>query len=132
MANQSRKIGIGCVYSLSYHLVWCPKRRSPVLVGGIADDLKTLIVENCKNLGMQVESLEVMSDHVHLFVSAPPKFSPYQIVKKLKGSSSNLLRKKYPQLLKLPALWSSSYYVGSVGHVSDSVVRHYIENQRGK
>ena len=76
--------------------------------------------------------MEIMPDHVHLFVSSPPVLSPHKIVKKLKGASSNILRKEFPQLLKLPALWSSSYYVGSVGFVSESIVKNYIENQKGK
>jgi putative transposase len=126
-----KKKHLGGVYNLNYHLVWTPKYRKSVLVGLIGQDAKDIISSKAVEIGVCLESIEVMPDHVHVFVSAPPKLSPHQIVKKFKGASSNILRKKYPQLLRLPALWSSSYYCGSVGHVSESVVKHYIESQKG-
>lgn len=132
MAKLSRKIGKGSAHNLNYHFVWCPKRRAPVLIGNIKEDLKVILKNTCESLGIQIQALEVMPDHVHLFVSCSPKISPYVLVKKMKGASSGFLRQKYPQLLKLPALWSSSYYAGSIGSVSETVVRMYIENQKGK
>lgn len=126
----STKKHLGGIYNINYHLVWTPKRRKPVLVGLIEQELKEVLIQKSSEIEVSIESMEIMPDHVHLFVSAPPKVSPHQIVKKLKGASSNVLRKKYPQLLKLPCLWSSSYYCGTVGHVSESVVKHYIENQK--
>lgn len=120
----------GGVYNINYHLVWTPKRRKSVLVGLIIDELKDILEKKSSEIEVKIEAMEIMPDHVHLFVSAPPKISPHQIVKKFKGASSNILRKKFPQLLKLPCLWSSSYYCGTVGHVSESVVKHYIENQK--
>ena len=132
MATSSRRIGKSCAYNLNYHVVWCPKRRAPVLIGNIQNDLKDILKETCNSLGIQIQALEVMPDHVHLFVSCGPKISPHVLVKKMKGASSNFLRKKYPSLLKLPALWSSSYYAGTVGTASETVVKMYIENQKGK
>ncbi len=126
------KTGAGCAFNLNYHLVWCPKRRKAVLVGQIAEDAKSLFRQIGEKIGAKVESIEVLPDQVRIFVSADPKLSPHKIVKRFKGATSNFLRKKYPQLLKLPTLWSSFYYVGSVGHVSESVVKLYIEGQKGK
>ena len=131
MEQKSIKKSHGSVYNLNYHLVWVVKRRKPFLVGNIAEDLKTLIRDRATNMGVTIESFEVMPDHVHLFVSSPPKLSPHQLVKRFKGAASKKLRNKYPQLLRIPALWSGSYYVGSVGFMSESVVRNYIENQKG-
>ena len=121
----------GGVYEINYHFVWCPKYRRPVLVGGIADDAKVIIENLSKSLGCEIKALEVMPDHVHLFISALPKLSPQKLVKRFKGATSNALRKKYPQLLKIASLWSSSYYIGTVGHVSDVTVQLYIANQKG-
>ena len=132
MATLSRRTGRGSAHNLNYHVVWCPKRRAPVLIGNISDDLKDILRSTCASLSIEIQALEVMPDHVHLFVSCGPKISPHVLVKKMKGASSNLLRKKYPQLLKLPALWSSSYYAGTVGNASETVVRMYIENQKGR
>jgi putative transposase len=130
--DKNTKVHSGGVHNLNYHLVWTPKRRASVLVGLIAEDLEAIIREQAVNLGVSIESLEIMPDYVHVFVSAKPKVSPHQIVKRFKGSSSGVLRRRYPQLMRLPALWSSSYYAGSVGNASESVVKHYIESQKSK
>jgi putative transposase len=121
----------GCAYNLNYHLVWCPKRRKPVLVGNVAEDLKTTLNELADLQGLKIEAMEVMPDYIHLFVASRPELSPHVMVKKFKGAASKKLRSKYPHLLQMGSLWSSSYYVGSFGHISESVVRLYIENQKG-
>lgn len=132
MDNKLYKKQKSGVFNLNYHLVWTPKRRKAVLVGLIENRVKQIFEQKASEIGIVIEKMEVMPDHVHLFVSSSPILSPHQIVKKLKGASSNILRKEFPQLLKLPCLWSSSYYCGSVGFVSESVVKNYIENQKGK
>lgn len=80
---------------------------------------------------MTIHALEVMPDHVHLFVEADPTMGVAEIVNRFKGRSSNLLRKEFASLRsRLPTLWSRSYYAGTVGHVSASTVQRYIETQR--
>lgn len=125
------KLGNHCVYNIGYHIVFCPKRRKAVLVDAIASDCKSIIQDVAAENKLKVESLEVMHDHVHVFLTANPKISPYLIVKKLKRRLAHVLREKYPQLLRLPCLWSSSYYIGTVGQVSESVVKMYIAGQKG-
>lgn len=132
MAGYKYKLGNHCAFALNYHLVWTPKRRVSVLVGNIEADLRELVKQKCESINVEVITLEVMPDHVHIFVSSPPTLSPHKIVKDLKGVTSNFLRKKYPQLLKMSCLWSSSYYAGSVGQMSESVVKLYIESQKTK
>jgi len=123
----------GAVFSLKYHLVWCPKYRRPVLVDGVADRLRDLIVERAAELGMTIRALEVMPDHVHLFVEGDPTRSVAEIVNRLKGSTSRVLRSEFPSLRsRLPTLWSRAYYAGSVGHVSAATVERYIAEQKGK
>ena len=79
------------------------------------------------------EIMEVMPDHVHLFVTSDPTRCVAEIVNRLKGVSSRLLRQEFRHLVsKMPTLWSRSYYAGSVGHVSESPVKKYIENQKGR
>ena len=130
--EQTYRLSKHSVFNLNYHIVFCPKRRKPVLVDDIANDLKSIIYSTVEEIGCQVETCEIMPDHVHIFIRSLPTISPHRIVKDIKGRSSRILRQKYPQLLKLPALWSRSYYAGSVGYVSESVVKMYIENQKGK
>ncbi len=120
----------GGTYWINYHVVFCPKRRQKVLNGNIALDCEIIIKEAVEKVNGKVESLTILPDHVHLFISATPKFSPNQLVKRIKSATSLFLRKKYPQLRKLSSLWSSSYYIGTTGTVSESVVKLYIENQK--
>ncbi len=127
-----RKIGAGCAYNINYHFVWCPKRRAAVLTGEIALACEKLIREIAEKNDLTIEALQIMPEHVHIFVSAPPKLSPALIVKRLKGATAHQLRDKFPSLSRLPSLWSSSYYVGTVGQVSESIVKLYIENQKGR
>jgi putative transposase len=84
-------------------------------------------------LDMTIHTLEVMPDHVHLFLEANPTLCVAEIINRLKGFTSHQLREEFPFLRsRLPTLWSRSYYAGSVGSVSEAVVRKYIENQKGK
>jgi len=82
-------------------------------------------------LQVTIEALEIMPDQVHLFVSADPTEAPQRLANQFKGFTSRSLRKKYSTLRsRLPSLWSRSYYVGSLGQVSDKTVRQYIEAQK--
>ena len=122
----------GCVASLRYHLVWCPKYRRPVLGGAVAEALTALLHAKAAALGCAVEALEVMPDHVHLVVAAPPTLAPQQLANQFKGSTSRLLRERFPWLKRrLPSLWSRAYYVGSAGSVSAVAIRRYVAQQKG-
>ena len=123
----------GAVFSLKYHLVWCPKYRRPVLEGAIEKRLREVLEDVRAEHGWTIHALEVMPDHVHLFIESDPIYSVAEIVNRLKGASSRILRSEFPALRsRLPTLWSRSYYAGTVGAVSDAAVRRYIESQKGK
>jgi putative transposase len=131
MTNTRYRKNAGSVFSLKYHLVWCPKYRRKVLVGTVAEDLNRLLYEKAEQLEATIEALEIMPDHVHLVVSADPTAAPQFLANQFKGFTSRILREKYPHLKsQLPSLWSRSYYIGSLGHVSEETVRRYIEAQR--
>jgi putative transposase len=119
------------VFLIQYHLVWCPKRRKPVLVGEVKERLEQIIHQVADELGIKVLELVINPDHIHLFVSAHPTIPVHKIVKRIKGRSSNILRREFPELLKLPSLWTHSYYASTVGSVSKEVVEKYIEAQKG-
>lgn len=123
----------GAVFSLKYHLVWCPKYRRPVLEGAIEKRLREVLEDVRAEHEWTIHALEVMPGHVHLFIESDPIYSVAEIVNRLKGASSRILRSEFPALRsRLPTLWSRSYYAGTVGAVSDAVVRRYIESQKGK
>jgi len=132
MSDQRYRRNAGSVFSLKYHLVWCPKYRRSVLVGKIANDLEKLLYKKAKELDVDIEALEIMTDHVHMFISSDPTEAPQRLANQFKGYTSRMLRKKYPELLRMPSLWSRSYYIGSIGHVSEDTVKKYIANQIGK
>ena len=122
----------GSVSTLHYHLVWCPKYRRPVLSGAVAEALVALLHEKAAALDCAVEALEVMPDHVHVFVFAPPTVAPQQLANQFKGYTSRVLRERFPWLKRrLPSLWSRAYFVGSAGAVSAATIRRYIEQQKG-
>lgn len=120
-------------YNIAYHLIWCPKYRRKVLINGVDVRLKELLKEKAKEMGMIIEQMEVMPDHVHVFVKCEPNDSPQWIVSQFKGSSSRILRDEFSWLRsRLPTLWTRSYYCESVGHISERAVKKYIENQKNK
>lgn len=123
----------GAVFSLKYHLVWCPKYRRQVLVAPVDARLKEVLAAVSESHGWTLHTLEVMPDHVHVFVEADPTACAAEIVNRLKGASSRILRDEFPFLKsRLPTLWSRSYFAGTVGSVSEAVIRRYIESQKGK
>jgi len=122
--------GPGGVWDIGYHVVWCPKYRRPVLVGDIAARCDALLREKAAEHGWRIIALEVMPDHIHLFVKAGPKDSPSFVANQFKGYTSRVLRTEFPGLRsRLPTLWSRSYFVATVGAVSEKTVKQYIDTQ---
>ena len=123
-----------CIYNINYHIVWCPKYRKEILTGKIKGFLEDQIPTICETKEWDLLELQVMPDHVHLFISSHPKESPTGIVKVLKGVTGLRLFKKYPELKSEywgGHIWSPSYYVGTAGTVSAETIRKYIHEQKG-
>jgi len=121
------------VFNVGYHLIWCPKYRRKVLTGDIEQRLKELLLIQSQDIAVKIEQMEVMPDHVHIFVKTDPTNSPHYIVQQLKGYTSRLLRQEFASLKsRLPTLWTRSYFCESVGHISESTVKRYIENQKNQ
>ena len=118
------------VYNVAYHIIWCPKYRRKVLTGAVERRLKALLSEKATELGVTIETMEVMPDHVHLFVKGTPALTPQSLVHRLKGYSSRVLRQEYRHLRRMPSLWTRSYYIESIGHISEATIRKYIEDQK--
>lgn len=118
-----------CIHLINYHFVWCPKYRRKLLKGKMKTRLKQLIKEKIKELECEILRMKIMPDHIHLFVSAHPRVSPNKIVGDIKGHSSRILRQEFPKLLKMPTLWTRSYFVSTAGNVSSKTIERYIENQ---
>ena len=118
-------------YSCKYHVVFCPKYRRPVLVDGVDDRLKELIKEICDQLNVEIIEMEIMPDHVHLLMEVDPQYGIHKAVKRIKGSSSKVLRQEFPWLRsRIPTLWTNSYFVSTLGGAALSVIKQYIEDQK--
>lgn len=97
--------------------------------------LKEIFQDTAKQYGFDILGMEIMPDHIHLFVSAPPRWSPAEIVKKFKGISGSKLFLEFPELrkeLRKGKIWTRSYYVGTAGTVTAETIRKYIDEQKKK
>ena len=119
------------VTNINYHIVFCPKYRRKVLVNGIDQRLKEVLADIAELCGCKIKSLEVMPDHVHLFIEGVPTKAVHLIVRDLKGKSSRILRSEFPELRsKLPNLWTRAYYCETIGCICEEAVKKYIELQK--
>jgi putative transposase len=133
MASERWRRSRTSVHNVGYHLIWCPKYRRKVLIPPVDGELKKLLLLKAQEIGISIDKMEVMPDHVHVFVKANPTASPHWIVQQFKGYTSRMLREKFVFLTtKLPTLWTRSYYCESVGHISEATIKRYIEEQKGK
>lgn len=122
-----------CIHLMNYHFVWCPKYRRKVLVDSVKERIKVLIQEKVKEFDSRILRLEILPDHIHLFVSSNPKVSPNKLIGAVKGCTSRIIRQEFPHIRKsLPTLWTRSYFVSTAGNVSSHVIQKYIEEQTGR
>jgi len=125
-----------CKYLIQYHLIWCPKFRYNVLKGNMEETLKRILAEICKKYGYEIIEIEVMQDHIHLFVSAKPTVAPTDIVRTLKSITAIQLFKEFPSLKKFysrcGSLWSKGYFVSTIGKVSAETIQKYIQEKKTK
>lgn len=126
--------GRTCVYNLNYHIIWCTKYRRKVLTPEIEKRLYELLEAIAADKGFEIASAKVGdADHVHCFVSAPPKLSVTDIARWLKGISGRHLLMEFPEIrqkLWKGHLWNGSYFVESIGSTSEENILKYIERQK--
>lgn len=119
------------VVNINYHIIFCPKYRRKILVDGIDERLKEILKDAAEGMGCSIESMEVMPDHVHLYLKGSPTIPVHLIVKNLKGISSKILRAEFPEInRRLPSLWTRSYYCETIGCISEETIKKYIEEQK--
>jgi putative transposase len=126
--------GAHSVYLTQYHIVWCPEFRYPVLSKERQNRLRGILRDVCEAYHYHIRALEVMPDHVHLFVDVPQTIAPCDAVRTLKSLSAVRMLKDDPDLRRFYArcgvLWSRGHFISSVGHVSEETVMKYIEEQK--
>ncbi|WP_294079551.1 IS200/IS605 family transposase [Proteiniphilum sp. UBA5384] len=121
------------VSNLSVHLVWITKYRYHVLKGDIQVRCRDLLIQICNAENVRILKGVVSKDHVHLHIEYPPSLSISMFVKKLKGRSSHLLQREFPELEKrywVQHFWGVGYGAWSTGQITDSMVQEYLEHHK--
>ena len=119
-------------YNVNYHIVWIPKYRKHLLGDAkLKRILEDILRGHSEERGWRVLALEIMPDHIHLLLSAPPNVAVSKIVNILKGNTSRQLRLVFPYLKKIvyKSLWADGYYVSTAGFISQAQVKKYIDAQ---
>lgn len=123
-------------HSLGYHVIWCPKYRHEALKDAVEIELKRILAETCKHYGWVLHELEIMPDHVHLFVQCDHATAPVEVAEALKSISAVHIFNKFPKLKGRKfwgsGLWSPGAYYASVGHISEDAVKQYIQAQKDR
>ena len=122
------------MYDLKYHLVWVPKYRAHILRGEVGEYIKEVFGQIAEEYEFRIDTMEVMEDHVHVFIEAPPAYSPARLVQVLKSISAREMLKRFRAMRRemwSGKIWSDGYFVRSVGDkVTADVIRKYIQYQK--
>ena len=123
------------VYDLKYHFVWTPKYRKELLTGEVAEALVEILERVAEAYDMEIDTMEVMEDHVHVFLSVPPRYSPARVMQIMKSISARELFTRFPWVRRKlwgGEFWGDGYFVCSVGdQVTAEIIRRYIRYQKG-
>ena len=121
------------VYSCQFHVIWATKYRRKLLTNAIQERLKALVFEKQADWQYDIIEMEIMPDHVHLLIDINPQIGVNNVIGKIKGYTSKILRGEFKELTtRVPTLWTRSKFISSVGSVSLEVVKKYIEDQKNK
>jgi putative transposase len=120
-------------HRLQYHLVWIPKYRKRVLRGKIAARLKGLLFEGCRINRWWIDKINIQHDHVHVLIQLKPTDSIAKVAQLLKGATSRIIRKEFPELEEFlwgDSFWADGYFAETVGKIEEAIIRKYIEEQQ--
>ncbi|MFI1864584.1 IS200/IS605 family transposase [Streptomyces jumonjinensis] len=132
--NTDIRRGRHVTYSLHAHLVFLTRDRRGVFDDAMLKRCEKIMGDVCAGFDAKLREFNGEADHVHLLVHYPPKVALSKLINSLKGVSSRYLRAEYTSLINRnetdSALWSRSYFAGSCGDTSPTVIRQYIEDQK--
>ena len=116
---------------INYHFVFCPRcRRKIFLIPNVEDRFKHMVKFICNEMEIEIIAIECDRDHTHMFLDCPPTLSPSDIMQKIKGVTSRVLRDEFPELKKMPSLWTRSYFISTAGNVCSETIKKYVESQK--
>ena len=124
------------VYDAKHHLVWAPKYRKWILRGDVREKAEQVFREIAENHDFEIDTMEIAKDHVHLFISFPPRYSISKVVGMLKSISASVIFCEHPEVKKQlwgGEFWEDGYFARTVGDkVTAEVIRKYIEYHRNE
>lgn len=114
-----------------YHFVFCPRyRRKIFLTPGVEERFRELTVRECEERGIKILALECEKDHVYAMLGCLPDQSPADVMKWIKGATSNKLRTEFPVLKAMPSLWTRNFFVSSESSMDNATIEWYVSMQR--
>lgn len=122
--------GKHCVFYHRYHVVWSTKYRYKVLTGDLRLRIRDIIRQVCAENGVEIIKGVLSSDHIHMFVSVPPKLAISDLVRKMKGRSSRKAQQEFPQIRKRywgRRFWGRGYFSTTSGAITQDIVLQYLE-----
>lgn len=116
---------------INYHFVFCPRYRRKIFdIKDLEIRFKEIVKDICDELEINIIAIECDRDHTHMFLNCSPTLSPADIMQKIKGVSSKIIRQEFIQLSKMPSLWTRNYFVSTAGDVSSETIKRYVEEQK--
>ena len=119
-------------YNCTYHIVFVPKYRRKVMYGQLRQEVGQILSTVCKITGIQLIKGGVCPDHVHMYISIPPKMSLSSVMSKLKWKSALMSFDRHPAYRDKYGrhFWARGYYAETVGQVNEDTIMKYIEEQK--
>lgn len=119
-------------YNCTYHIVFVPKYRRKVMYGQLRQEIGQILSTVCKITGIQLIKGGVCPDHVHMYISIPPKMSLSTVMSKLKGKSALMIFDRHPEYRDKYGrhFWARGYYAETVGQINEDTIMKYIEEQK--
>ena len=117
-----------CFYNINYHVVWTTNNRKEVLNSKIEDRVKEILLKIAEDKDFLINKIDIREcSQIDLFISAHPKISISYMVKMMKGISGRIIMKEFPEIDN--ELWNPSYYVETIGNISNDDIKNYIKCQ---
>ena len=118
-------------YNCTYHIVFIPKYRRKVMYGKLQAEVGQILGKVCKMEGVTIIKAATMTDHVHMYVSIPPKEAVSKVMGRIKGKSALMIFDRHPEFRERNNrhFWARGYYCETVGNVNEATIKKYIEDQ---
>ena len=130
MKNKYRKTKT-TVSLINYHFIFCPRYRRKIFdIPNVENRFKYLVNYICEEMEIEIIDIECDRDHTHMFLNCLPTLAPSDIMQKIKGITSRILRDEFVELRKMPSLWTRSYFVSTTGNVCSETIKKYVESQK--